>query len=326
MKRLTGTVLLATGLLGCVPAAHAQWTLFNRRPTHPTVVSAPAQPARVVPTPVPTPAPPLADPSQGMPAVAESSIDLAAMQTPTVTVDMSHNSGGGQGGPAVQIINSKSLLLDFEVKGVGPSGVGTVELYYTRNGQIWHKHNGPVPAQSPLPVDVSEDGLYGFTVVVNNGVGLGRTPPQPGDVPQIWVEVDTTRPEVKLINTQAGIDETSRTLTLRWTATDKNLVARPITLSYAEGPQGPWIPFATNVDNTGLYMWRMSPGMPTAVLVRVEATDRVGNVGVDQSALVAPVDLSRPQASLIKASRNGTVQPMQPATQPVLQPVSPYQH
>src|SRR5205085_891724 len=111
-----------------------------------------------------------------------------------------------------QLINSKSLLLDFDVKGVGPSGVGAIELWYTRNGQTWQKHNGPVPTQSPIPLDVSEDGLYGFTVVASNGVGLGRTPPQPGDAPQIWIEVDTTRPEVKLINTQAGIAENGRTL------------------------------------------------------------------------------------------------------------------
>src|SRR5262249_2970509 len=133
--------------------------------------------------------------------------------------------------------------------------------------------------------------------------------PQPGEAPQIWVEADTTRPEVKLVSTQAGVDENGRTLTLRWTATDKNLVARPITLSYAEQPQGPWTPFATNVDNSGLYVWHMSRGLPNSVLLKVEATDRVGNVGEDQTTMPAPIDLSRPQAALIKASRNGTLQP-----------------
>src|SRR5579884_1265112 len=310
MKRLKGVVLVLGGLaLAHAPAAHAQ--LLGGRKVTTTYVPAPQQ--RLVPV-------------AGQPVVEQpvSSVELAAMQTPTVTIDPNAaGAAGGSGSPARQMINSKSLLLDFELKGVGPSGLGGVELYYTRNGQIWHKYNGPVPATSPIPVDVSEDGLYGFTVVASNGVGLGHTAPEPGEPPQIWVEVDTTRPEVKLVSTQAGVDHDGRTLTLRWTATDKNLVARPITLYYAETAQGPWTPFATNVDNTGLYVWHMSPGLPNSVLVKVEATDRVGNVGGDQSAMPAPIDLSRPHAALIKASRNGTLQSATPAPQSAQQMPEP---
>src|SRR5262249_32594899 len=149
------------------------------------------------------------------------------------------------------------------LKGMGPSGIGAVELWYTRNGQIWYKYNGEgTQTQSPFIVEVAEDGLYGFTVVACNGVGIGKRAPQPGDAPQIWVDVDTTKPEVHLLITQAGADETGRTLTLRWTALDRNLVARPITLSYAERPQGPWIPFATNLENQGEYTWHISSGLP----------------------------------------------------------------
>src|SRR5262249_43710901 len=153
-------------------------------------------------------------------------------------------------GPSVQMVNSRSLVIDFELKGLGPSGVGEVELWYTRNGQTWRKFSGAAQSQSPFTVEVTEDGVYGFTVVASNGMGFGKTPPQPGDVPQVWVDVDTTKPEVHLQSTQAGVDASGRTLTLRWAATDRNLVTRPITLSYAENAQGPWIPFATNLDNS----------------------------------------------------------------------------
>jgi hypothetical protein len=311
MKRQSGWVLLVAGLLGThAPAAHAQLFQSRRRSAAPIPVQ--AQPERVTPAAAPTPAP------QPMQAPAEPPAEFVATPTPTVTIDPgAATRSPGSGGPAVQVINSKSLLLDFELKGVGPSGLGGVELWYTRTGQIWHKYEGALPTQSPIPVDVAHDGLYGFTIVVSNGVGLGRTPPQPGEPPQMWVEVDTTRPEVKLVSTQAAVDESGRTLIVRWTAADKNLVARPITLSYAEGAQGPWLPFATNVENTGVYVWHMSPGLPNSVLVKVEATDRVGNVGEDQSTQPAPIDLSRPQAALIKATRNGTLLPVptQPASQ-----------
>ena len=124
------------------------------------------------------------------------------------------------------------------------------------------------------------------------------------------MDVDTTRPEVHLLNTQAGSDEVGRTLTLRLKRTDRNLVARPITLSYAEQAQGPWIPFATNLENAGYYSWRMSPGLPSRVLVRVEATDRVGNVNGDQTTMPAPVDLVQPTATIKNVSRNGTLVPV----------------
>jgi hypothetical protein len=214
----------------------------------------------------------------------------------------------GASGPAMLMVNSPNLIIHFKVKDLGPSGIGTVDLWYTRNGQSWHRFNMAPQSQSPFQVDVPEDGLYGFTVVANNGMGIGKQPPQPGDPPQMWVDVDTTRPEVHLLNTVAGIDGQGRTLALHWAASDRNLPARPITLSYAEQPQGPWIPFATNLENTGHYTWQMSPGLPNQVLVRVSATDRVGNIGEDQSSMPIPVDLSRPSATIEGVNRNPVIQ------------------
>ena len=248
------------------------------------------------------PAPPAPMPA---PVVQDSSVELAALESRTISVPATGSAGSGT--PSVQSVNCRSLVIDFELKGLGTSGIGSVELWYTRNGQIWRKYPGPAQSSSPFVVDVTEDGLYGFTVVAKNGMGIGKAPPRPGDPPHVWVDVDTTRPEVHLLSTQAGVDESGRTLTLRWTATDRNLVARPITLSYAENPQGPWMPFATNLDNSGFYSWRMSPGLPSQVLVRVEATDRVGNISGDQSAMPAPLDLTRPTAMIKNVSRNGIV-------------------
>jgi hypothetical protein len=237
------------------------------------------------------------------------------MEPATINIDPNAGALGttghsttGMAIPGVQLVNSKHLIIAFDVKGTGPSGLGTVELFYTLNGQTWRKYGGGAQSQSPFVVDVADDGLYGFSVVAKNGVGLGKMPPVPGEAPQVWVEVDTMRPEVHLLGTQAGIDATGRTLSLRWTATDKNLVARPVTLSYAERAEGPWMPFATNVENCGHYTWHMSPGLPNQVLLKIEATDRVGNVGTDQTAMPAPVDLTRPEATITAISRNGVIQ------------------
>jgi len=297
MKRISATLLLSVvGMAASLSAAHAQTS--NRFPFFSsgskTATSAPVTTQRLVPV-------------AGQ-VTYDPSVELAALEARTITIPAG-TAGSGPGGPSVQCVNCRSLVIDFEVKAMGTSGVGSVELWYTRNGQTWTKYGGAPQTQSPFAVDVTDDGLYGFTVVATNGMGIGKTPPQPGDAPQMWVDVDTTRPDVHLLSTQAGGDDNGRTLTLRWTATDRNLVARPITLAYAEQAQGPWIPFATNLDNCGQHTWRMSPGLPSQVLVRVTATDRVGNIGEDQSTMPAPVDLTRPAVSIRNVSRNGTLLP-----------------
>jgi hypothetical protein len=280
MNRISATLVLSVvALAASQPAAHGQtppnWCKSR-------TASKPAQP---------TPN-----------SIHDESVQLAAMTARTVTVP-----SAGTSGPTMQMVNSRNVVIDFELKGVGESGLGEVELWYTLNGQTWFKYSGGVQTQSPFVVEVAQDGLYGFTVVARNGMGIGKTPPQPGDAPQVWVDVDTTRPVVRLLNTQTGADENGRTLTLRWSATDRNLVSRPITLSYAEQSQGPWFPFATNLENSGEYTWHMSAGLPKQVLVRVEATDRIGNCGEDRMTLPAPVDLARPTAMIRNVSRNGVI-------------------
>ena len=336
MSGVSRKALLVTGLLAAgVSTAHAGIFFHSNDQPAPAPAVSQAQAARYVPeqpAPVmqeqPSRITPEAQPveSQTVPTVvtqegtADPSVQLAAMEISAIKVTASDSGSGVSGSSTavgVHLVNSKNIRIDFETKNIGSSGLGRVELYYTRNGQIWRKYSGPPQTESPFLLEVNDDGLYGFTLVATSGVGLGRAAPQPGDVPQVWVEVDTAAPEVHLLGTQAGLDGNGRTLTVRWTATDKNLVARPITLSYAEQSTGPWTPFATNLDNTGAYTWRMSTGMPSQVLLRVEATDRIGNVGQDETQMPTPIDLSRPEAAVTHVGRNGTVSgtPMQVPTQ-----------
>jgi hypothetical protein len=240
--------------------------------------------------------------------ITDPSVEQASLQTRNVTIHAP--SSTGPGGPNVQMVNSRSLVIEFDLKDLGTSGLGEVDLWFTRNGQTWAKSPGLPQKTSPFVVEASEDGLYGFTVVARNGLGLARPAPQPGDAPQMWVDVDTSKPEVHLLGTQAGADENGRTLTLHWSAADRNLVPRAITLSYAEKADGPWVPFAMNLANTGAYTWHVSSGLSKRLLVRVQAIDRVGNIGADQTIMPNPQDLAKPTATVRNVSRNGVLVPV----------------
>ncbi|HXG08168.1 MAG TPA: hypothetical protein VNK04_00090 [Gemmataceae bacterium] len=202
---------------------------------------------------------------------------------------------------AVRRVNSKRISLNYKLEDVGKSGVAVIELWYTRDPQArnWQKHNEQTNPQPPYVVEVSEEGLYGFTLVARSGVGFGEQPPRVGDPPQVWVEVDLTKPRVQLLNLEVGRGPEMGNLTITWSATDKNLGPRPITLAYAERPEGPWTVIAANEENSGRFLWRMPPDVPYQFYVRVEATDLAGNVGSAETAKPIVVDLSQPKVRVL---------------------------
>jgi hypothetical protein len=203
--------------------------------------------------------------------------------------------------PTVRIVNSKQISLDYDLQEVGPSGV-IVELWYTTDGRNWQKYKEQRDPPKPyvFTFEVNGEGVYGFTLVVRSGVGLGGQPPRVGERPQVWVEVDLTRPEVQVLNVDVGRGTEAGNLTVTWRATDRNLTKQPITLSYTEQPGGPWTPIAANVENTGRYVWRMpSQGVPHKLWVRVEAADRAGNIGAADWGKEVIIDLKVPKVNII---------------------------
>jgi hypothetical protein len=198
----------------------------------------------------------------------------------------------------VHMVNSKRISLNYQVRDKGPSGA-VVELWYTSDsGRSWQRY-GQVNDEPPFVFEVSGEGLYGLTLVARSGVGLGDRPPQVGDPPQVWVQVDLTKPVVRLDRVDVGQGQDAGKLTISYDAYDANLGRQPITLSYATDPAGPWQPIAEHVENTKRYVWQMPSGIPYQFYVKVEAVDRAGNVGSDQTAQTVKVDLSQPKSVIL---------------------------
>jgi hypothetical protein len=204
--------------------------------------------------------------------------------------------------PERRLVNSKRISLHYELKEVGPSGVSVIELWWTQDGRGWYR-SPQVKSGSdrpPLVFDANGEGVYGFTLVAKSGVGLGEQPPQVGDRPQVWVEVDLTKPVVTLQNVTVGRGPDKGKLSIFWTAHDKNLGGEPITLSYAPQPAGPWTPIAAKIPNTGRYLWAMPEPVPYQFLVRVEASDLAGNIGEAVTPNLVKVDLSQPKVHILQ--------------------------
>jgi hypothetical protein len=192
----------------------------------------------------------------------------------------------------IRLVNCKRIAFNYEIKDAGPAGVVLVDLWGTQDMKTWKKYE-PV-AQSPhsYVVEVKDEGLYGFTMQVRRGGGE-KDRPVPGDVPQVWVGVDMTAPTVQFLGADPGAKAGTPSLVLRWKAHDKNLGPRPVTLSYAEKPAGPWLPIAANVENCGHYDWELPAALPASLYVKVQAADLMGNVGCAKTP--SPLHIVRPQ-------------------------------
>ena len=207
-----------------------------------------------------------------------------------------------QGLPAGErpyMVNSHRFALDYEVESAGAAGVAKIEIWGTRDaGRTWQSYGLQAAAHGPIKVKVDMEGLYGFRIVVVDGKGLAGRPPHSGDLPELWVGVDLTKPLARITNFELGAGEHSGELKIRYEASDAMLAARPVTLSFADRAGGSYSTIAAGLENTGNYTWRFDSRVPERVFLRLEVRDEAGNVGVFETPEPVSLDPNRPKGHI----------------------------
>lgn len=197
------------------------------------------------------------------------------------------------------MVRSRRFELDYEVEEVGQSGIGRVELWGSRDGgDTWSSYGIDEDRQSPLLATVEGEGLYGFRITVSSGNGLGGQPPESGELPDVWVGVDLTRPFARLLSAEPAAEDPPGALEIRWEARDEMLAERAVSLAYAGDPGGPWVPLAEELDNSGRYVWRLENSVPERVYLRLEVRDEAGNLQVVESRDPVAIDRLRPKGRI----------------------------
>ncbi|MBL8822961.1 MAG: hypothetical protein JNJ77_10270 [Planctomycetia bacterium] len=203
----------------------------------------------------------------------------------------------GNAGPVLWS-NSLHLDLDFEVK-AGPSGVGILELYYTLDaGKTWQLLDKREDANRPFSVDVPGEGIYGFTMVVKNRAGLGKSAPSSGELPAVRVGVDITAPVCELITPLDTVPGSKDLVNIKWNAIDANLASGPVKIEWAENPTGPWKLVVDKQPNNGVFRWRVPANTPYQVYLKLEVTDVAGNTGQFITREPVLVDLQMPEVKI----------------------------
>ncbi len=185
----------------------------------------------------------------------------------------------------------RRFKLDYDADDVPLEQIADVELWGTHDaGKTWLKWGVDPDRQSPFEVEVDKEGVFGFRVVIVHQNGMAGHTPRAGDAADIWIGVDGTAPLAKFGSVAYGKGHSSGQLEIHWTASDDWLATRPVTLSYATDPQGPWTTIATGLANTGQYFWRVEPSVPRRVYLRLEVRDHAGNVTEDRLAEIIELE------------------------------------
>lgn len=281
----------------------------------PTLPKIPALPTEAVKTDVHRPAfPSLPNPNEKpalpqtpvvppLPAVAANPMPPAPNNVPPLTSE-TVTKNTALGSAPKQIINTTHATVEYRIDSVGPSGVGKVEVYLTGDaGQTWHRLAEDADRRSPANIELPGEGLFGVRLVVTNGNGFGGTPPNRGEAPTCWIEVDTTAPFIQL----RPIDPAQNgVLEIRWTASDKNLGPEPINLFYRTRSDGPWQVLARGLKNEGLYRWTFPRDQGSQFFVKAEVVDQAGNAARAETPNPIVLDITEPRASVVGVTGMGS--------------------
>jgi len=214
-----------------------------------------------------------ADQADGNRVLTKSAIDTPAVGQPDFSILPA--------GERPRMTNLRRLNLEYDVETIGASGVGRVELWITCDGgRTWTSGGIDDDNQNPFPVELPGEGIFGLRLVVHSGNGLAARRPQPGDMPEIWVGVDQTKPAARITSAVYGTGSRAGELAIHWLADDARLGDRPVNLSFSATPGGPWSPIASGLPNTGQYRWRVDGRVPAQIYLRLQVRDEAGNIAV----------------------------------------------
>jgi hypothetical protein len=234
--------------------------------------------------------------------------------------------------PPIVYVNTKELSIKSKLMHVTRSGVAAVHLFVkdmttNTNGEwkFYKKQECNIPYDTPDPmVEISyvapKDGLYGFIVIPESGVGRREPDPRPNSPAQQLVEVDTVPPTVKIKNVMVSPGGAiGPRVEIEWDADDRNLMPSPILLEYAtEKTAQVWTSIAEKVPNSRRYAWEVADKTLFKIYIRIRAVDKAGNTGEHIYEKDVIIDLDRPSATIENVRPTGA-----PGASPSVSPLAP---
>jgi hypothetical protein len=95
-------------------------------------------------------------------------------------------------------------------------------------------------------------------------------------------------------------------LLLKWTAKDRKLADKPISMEWSANREGPWqFIGGPEMSNTGTFSWSPPRDIPPHVFLKLTVRDAAGNTAVAVTPQPVLVDLKRPKARILDLKVGG---------------------
>lgn len=211
------------------------------------------------------------------------------------------HAGGGPG--SATVVTSSAFDLEYTISEAAHP-VQSVELWVTRDrGLNWDPVGEDPDAVSPFPLELHEDGLYGFYVIARNASGPSSPPPGRETVPHHWATLDTAPPVAQLHPPIQSLRGGRRMVQVRWTVVDGNLPPRPVELWYRPHDNEPWRRITPSpISNTGAFDWEVPRGVTGSIEIRLTAHDLAGHTAdAGPQRIGLRVDRESPSESALSA-------------------------
>jgi hypothetical protein len=140
------------------------------------------------------------------------------------------------------------------------------------------------------------DGVYGLLARTTGGPA-----PTANEQPDDWIEVDTTTPKLNVSQPTLNRSDSGTTMTIAWSASDKNLGSEPINIYYSTSLNGPWVAIINNYRNDGVYTWSVPANVGPSVHIRVQAVDKAGNMGEGLTRDPVVLEVPKPRLRIVNS-------------------------
>ena len=183
-------------------------------------------------------------------------------------------------GERLRLINSRRFAIDYSLERQPGDGPLLVDVWLTRDGgRTWILQATDDDGKSPATVQVDEEGLYGFRLSSRELADSRAFDPPSGEKPSIWIGVDRTRPEARLIRAEPSPgDGGPASVHFAWESQDKRPSDQGAALYFSAGGGQPWALIAQDLPPSGSHVWRVPSDVAPRMYFRLEVRDEAGNV------------------------------------------------
>jgi hypothetical protein len=180
------------------------------------------------------------------------------------------------GGTSADIayLNQLAIKIPLDISAAERQHIQTLTLYYsTDEGRTWHQQAMIGPDQDSFKFFAPRDGLYWFTVDVQDHEGRHNPPDIYKAQPSQKIIIDTHKPELRIVAAERKDDD----ITVAWEIQEDHPDLTTLRMDYraADTPEGSWYPAPLEAKLIGQTHFRVN--ISGAVSVRMRFQDLAKN-------------------------------------------------